>query len=65
MNEFQEKLKSLSFSKGNRGGTKKTIIRRDDNGKTAGMTVEHWDDHVDATAVAPSVKVKAKTIEEG
>lgn len=63
--EYKDKLRSLSFSKGNRGGTKSTVIRREDNGKPAGRTVEHWDDHVDATAFAPSVKLKAKVTEEG
>jgi hypothetical protein len=62
--EFKEKLRSLSFSKGNRGGTKTTIIQRDDNGKIAGKQTEHWDDHVDAVAHAPALRVKAKMVGE-
>lgn len=61
MNEFQEKLRSLSFSKGNRGTSVKKPVQNEETGKVAGFHTVHWDDRQDATVFAPEVKLKVAT----
>lgn len=37
------------------GSAKEYPIYREDNGKLGGKQVEHWDGHVDATIIAPTL----------
>lgn len=60
MSEFKDKLKSISFSKGNRGRSIKKPVQNEETGRTAGYHTEHWDDRQDATVLAPHVELKGK-----
>jgi hypothetical protein len=58
MNDYQEKLRSLSFSKGKRGTSIKKPVIHDGDGTIGGFHTEHWDDSQDATVRAKTVKFK-------
>lgn len=59
MSAYREKLESLGFST-RRGSTQDRVIRNDRDGSVAGRETEHWDGHVDATAMIQPVRAKAK-----
>jgi hypothetical protein len=62
MNEFQEKLKSLSFGK-KTGQSERKVITDERDGSVAGVITEHWDGS-DAAARPKSIRVKAQMLTE-
>jgi len=63
MNEYQEKLKSLSF--GTRiGRSEQRVITDDRDGSVAGTVVERWDGSQEGNARPKSIRVKAKLLAE-
>lgn len=58
-NEFQRRIGvgERQHRYGRHVGTqKRTVLKREDDGKVAGVRTEHWSGRVDATAFAPSPK---------
>jgi|KBSSwiStaDraftv2_1062776.scaffolds.fasta_scaffold96053_4 hypothetical protein len=63
MNEFQEKLKSLSFGR-KTGQSERKVITDERDGSVAGVVTEHWDGSSDAAARPKSIRVKAQMLTE-
>ena len=63
MNEFQEKLKSLSFGR-KTGQSERKVITDERDGSIAGVVTEHWDGSSDAAARPKSIRVKAQMLTE-
>jgi hypothetical protein len=57
---FKEKLRSLNFSKGKRGTSKKVPVLDDRDGSVGGYQTEHWDDRQDAEVILKPVTVEVK-----
>jgi len=37
---------------------RRILVPRDDNGQLSGYQTEHWDDHVDATVLQPTIRAE-------
>ncbi len=65
MNEYSEKLKTLSFGTkvAEKPSERKRIVDERD-GSTAGVHTEHWDGSQDGAARPKSIRVKATLLAE-
>lgn len=57
MSDYADKVRSLGFPR-QKGGDNVKRIQREDNGKLAGIEIEHWDDSQDAIARPATLKYK-------
>lgn len=50
---YREKLAGIGFGLRFKDTSRTWVVKRDDNGKTAGTQTEHWDGRIDATVRPP------------
>ena len=63
MSEYAEKVRSIAAPRRWGQAVRKPVIN-EDNGRVAGFHREHWDDHQDAVAAPPTVKVRISQNQE-